>query len=192
MSPSHRARRTLGSLARAAFGPAVAVVGVLALIGVLLFLNGRPGPAGGRGPVVAAAAGAGSGSPLSSAASSPSSSSPSSSSASAASAAASASPASAAPALPVLTVLNNSRIAGLAHRAAAQFAAAGWPVGTIGNFTGRIAATTVYYPPGLRAAAAELAARFPAVTRVLPRFAGLPGSGLTVVLTRYYAAAAGG
>lgn len=197
MSPSHRARRTLGSLARAAFGPAVAVAGVLALIGLLLFLNGRPGPAAGSGPVMAAAAGTPSRPPTSPpgpAAASEATGPAASATASASVSAAASAPASAAPApaLPVLTVLNNSRITGLAHRAAAQFAAAGWPVGTIGNFTGRIAATTVYYPPGLRSAAEQLAARFPGLTRVLPRFAGLPGSGLTVVLTRYYAAAAGG
>jgi hypothetical protein len=44
--------------------------------------------------------------------------------------------------------------------------------------------TTVYHPPGQEAAAREFAARFPGVVRVLPRTETLPGSGLTVVLTR--------
>jgi hypothetical protein len=92
-----------------------------------------------------------------------------------------------APARAPLTVLNNSRIRGLAHRAAAHFADDGWTVAHVGNFSGRIPRTTVYYGPGGRGAAEDLAREFGKVTRVLPRFSGLPGSGLTVVLTRYYA-----
>jgi hypothetical protein len=87
---------------------------------------------------------------------------------------------------PPLLVLNNSRITGLAAKAAADFRAGGWPVADTGNFTGLIPETTVYYEPGQQTAASALAARFPAITRVLPRFAGLPGHGLTVVVTRYY------
>ncbi|MDQ6650410.1 MAG: LytR C-terminal domain-containing protein [Actinomycetota bacterium] len=93
-----------------------------------------------------------------------------------------------APARAPLTVLNNSRRPGLAERAAAQFAAGGWTIADIGNFTGRIAVTTVYYEPDEQDAARTLAAQFPAIKRVLPRFAGLPGSGLTVVVTREYPA----
>ncbi len=91
-----------------------------------------------------------------------------------------------APPRPPLTVLNNSRIRGLAQRVATDFAGDGWTIADVGNFTGRIPQTTVYYPRGGHAAAERLAKRFPKVTRVLPRFARLPGSGLTVVLTRYY------
>ena len=83
-----------------------------------------------------------------------------------------------------VTVLNNSRITGLADRSAAQFEAGGWPVAGTGNYRGRIRATTVYYPAGIEAAAREFAGRFAGVERVLPRPANLPGSGLTVVLTR--------
>lgn len=83
-----------------------------------------------------------------------------------------------------VTVLNNSRITGLADRGAVQFEAAGWPVAETGNYRGRIRATTVYYPAGLEASAQEFASRFPAVERTLPRPENLPGSGLTVVLTR--------
>ncbi|HWG94829.1 MAG TPA: LytR C-terminal domain-containing protein [Mycobacteriales bacterium] len=85
---------------------------------------------------------------------------------------------------PAVLVLNNSRIAGLAERSARRFEAAGWPVRDTGSLRGRIRATTVYYPPGQRAAAEEFARRFPEVRRVLPRLEGLPGTGLTVVMTR--------
>ncbi|GAC1328182.1 MAG: hypothetical protein NVSMB13_15120 [Mycobacteriales bacterium] len=85
-------------------------------------------------------------------------------------------------------MLNNSRRPGLADRAASQFAAGGWTIADVGNFTGRIPVTTVYFEPGQEGAARALAAQFPAIARVLPRFAGLPGSGLTVVVTREYPA----
>ena len=87
---------------------------------------------------------------------------------------------------PPLTVLNNSRLHDLAERAAARFRGGGWPVAVTGQFTGRLRASTVYYSPGQRAVAQRLAARF-GLPRVLPRFAGLPGQGLTVVVTRDYA-----
>ena len=99
-------------------------------------------------------------------------------------------PASAAPApkpqvvRPPLTVLNNSRYTGLAARAAEKFRAAGWPIRETGNAGGRFRTTTVYYAPGQRASAEALARRFPDIRRVLPRFAELPGRGLTVVVTR--------
>jgi len=87
-----------------------------------------------------------------------------------------------------LTVLNNSTRTGLAARAAARYRAAGWPVKLVGSFRGRLTETTVYYDPGQQPSAAALAKAFPGITRVLPRFPGLPGSGLTVVLTRAYPA----
>ena len=87
-----------------------------------------------------------------------------------------------------VTVLNNSRRTGLAHRAAAQVAAGGWPIRQIGNFTGRIRISTVYYAPGQAAVAQKFAHQFSAVQRVLPRFSGLPGSGLTLVVTREWPA----
>ena len=94
-------------------------------------------------------------------------------------------PAPVAPSVVVpVTVLNNSRITGLADRGAARFEAAGWPVVATGNYRGRIRSTTVYYPAGLEVSAHEFAKRFPGVARVLPRPENLPGSGLTAVLTR--------
>jgi hypothetical protein len=94
-------------------------------------------------------------------------------------------PVAAAPAIETpLLVLNNSRIPGLADTAARRFEAGGWPVRETGNLRGRIRATTVYYPPGEQEVARELARRFPGIARVLPRLPNLPGSGLTVVVTR--------
>ena len=82
-----------------------------------------------------------------------------------------------------VTVLNNSRFTGLARRAAARYRAGGWVVAVTGNFTGRLRATTVYFAPGQQGSATRFARQF-GVARVLPRFHGLPGAGLTVVLTR--------
>ena len=98
-------------------------------------------------------------------------------------------PPPAAPAEPAFTptpvlVINNSRIDGLAERAAAYFEREGWPVRDIGSSRGKIRATTIYYPPGQEAMAREFARRFPEIQRVLPRLENLPGSGLTVVVTR--------
>jgi hypothetical protein len=86
-----------------------------------------------------------------------------------------------------LTVLNNSKVTGLAKKAAADFAAGGWTVAGTGNLAGRLAVTTVFYPPGMLAAAVELRRAFPAIKDGAPRYAGLPGEGtLVVVVTRDY------
>ena len=93
----------------------------------------------------------------------------------------------AAPVLPV-SVLNNSRRSGLAHQAAAQVAAHGWPIAKVGNFTGRVPISTLYYAPGQLASAQRLAGTMPAIQRVRPRFSGLPTSGLTLIVTREWPA----
>jgi hypothetical protein len=90
------------------------------------------------------------------------------------------------PAREPVTVLNNSRITGLAAHGAERFRAGGWPVAAVGNFRGRIPVTTVYYDPGLEATAREFAGAFQGVVRVRPRFAGLPARGVVVVLTREF------
>ncbi|HEX3816331.1 MAG TPA: LytR C-terminal domain-containing protein [Mycobacteriales bacterium] len=90
-----------------------------------------------------------------------------------------------APAGVALTVLNNTTTKGLAKSAAQVFSTRGWQVGTVGNYAGQISVTTVYYnakDDAQRKAAQTLAAQFPGVTQVQPRFADLPGAGLTVVL----------
>jgi hypothetical protein len=84
-----------------------------------------------------------------------------------------------------LTVLNNTTVTGLATDAAKEFADRGWDIGMIGNYTGAIATTTVYYAASdakQEHAAQTLAAQFPKVAKVAPRLADLPGSGLTVVI----------
>lgn len=88
-----------------------------------------------------------------------------------------------------LTVLNSSRIRGLATTAARDFRAAGWPVGPdgIGNTSYRAKITTVYYLPGQEALARALMRDQPRVRRMVLRPSVLPGRGLTVVVTREYA-----
>lgn len=88
-----------------------------------------------------------------------------------------------------LTVLNNSTVAGLGDRAAAAAQRRGWQVAQVGNFAGRLPASTVYYTPGSAVeerAARQLATEFPQVGRVLPRYAGLPPTpaGIVLVVTR--------
>lgn len=86
-------------------------------------------------------------------------------------------------------MLNNSRVPGLAVRAAARLERAGWPVRLVGSYRGRIRATTVYYPSGRRTAAERLATSTPGVARVLPRPATVPGPpGLVLVVTRDFPA----
>lgn len=94
-----------------------------------------------------------------------------------------------APARAPLTVLNNSTISGLGADAAARFRAAGWTVADVGNIRGRYTYSTVYYGPGQFEAARALARQFPAIAVIEPRsrYPLLPGSGLTVVVTRDFA-----
>lgn len=86
-----------------------------------------------------------------------------------------------------LFVANDTREQGKARRAAAKFRAGGWPISGTGNYRGRrLSETTVYYSPGNvreQAAAQSLRRQYPSVKKVAPRFAGLPGKGLVVVLT---------
>jgi len=191
VSGSHRARWTLRALLRSVIGPVTALVAVGAFIGVLVLLNGKP-DLGGSGPAVqppstSLAEGVDSPSPSAAPTSRPSVRTPSAAPTAAVSPTATTpAPASAGPLRAPLTVLNNSTESGLAADAAARFRAGGWTVATVGNFTGRIPETTVYYDPGQEPVARALAAQFPAIARVLPRFAGLPGAGLTVVVTREF------
>lgn len=84
-----------------------------------------------------------------------------------------------------LTVLNNSLIHNLAADAADTFRAHGWGVRLVGNVKGRFWETTAYYAPGFEDQAKQLQQEFPRITRVLPRYDGLPGGGnLTVVVTK--------
>lgn len=88
---------------------------------------------------------------------------------------------------PAVTVLNNSRVTGLAAKAARDFQNGGWSIVATGNLSGRLPRTTVYFSPGQEADALTLRRQFPAIQDVAPRYAGLPGEGgLTVVVTRDY------
>jgi hypothetical protein len=166
------------------------VTAVVAVVVLLLVLNSRPTPPGpGPGAVAEQPA-----SSRTTPSTTPSSTAPTTAAASTRSAPpVSEPPATQTPAqteaarLPV-TVLNNSRVHHLASRVAAQLAAHGWSIRKTGNFTGRVIATTAYYGPGQRAAAERLAHEFGQIRRVEPRFRGLPGSGLTLVVTRDWSA----
>jgi hypothetical protein len=88
-----------------------------------------------------------------------------------------------------LRVYNNSRVEGLAARAAEDFRQAGWVVTDIGPYgDGVIPITTVYYRPGTdeEAPARALATQFG--LRVEPRFDGIRDSspGVIVIVTREY------
>ena len=85
-----------------------------------------------------------------------------------------------------VAVLNNSRVSHLAATAASQVAAKGWPISTVGNFTGRLPQTTLFYEPGQHGSARLLAGQFAGIASLEPRPSWLPASGLTLVVTRYW------
>jgi hypothetical protein len=156
-----------------------AVAAIVALILLLLVFNGQPG----RGPSPAVVA------PLTPSSALPTAPAGVLSSRPTAPATPNATPRAATqvrPQRPALVVLNNSRIYGLAAHAAAQFAAAGWPIATIGGFEGRLSDSAIFYSPGYLAAAQQLLDAFPRLDRILARWPGLPAVPLTVVVTRYY------
>jgi cytoskeletal protein RodZ len=96
---------------------------------------------------------------------------------------------SSAPARLPLLVLNNTTITGLAERAKQTFVAGGWTVTDTGNLRNEIVSTCAYYDPsvaGAQQAAEALRAQFPAIKRVVPRFAELPAGPIVVVLTPDY------
>jgi hypothetical protein len=85
-----------------------------------------------------------------------------------------------------VVVLNQTRRGGLAATVADQLRGKGWTVAHTGNFRGQVPATTVYYPPGGKAAARAAAGDLPTEPRVLPRFGNLSTTRLTVVVTDSY------
>ena len=88
-----------------------------------------------------------------------------------------------------VVVLNNSTVPGLASRAAVDVRRRGWTVVQVGNFTGTIPASTVYYRPGTAEEAAARVLGADLRARVEPRFDGLPSTadGIVVVVTSDYA-----
>jgi LytR cell envelope-related transcriptional attenuator len=81
-----------------------------------------------------------------------------------------------------LVVLNETTERGLAARVAQHLRGLGWTVTGVGNWRGSIAVSTVYYPPGMLAAAQSLAYQL-GLTRLRPQVAGMLTDRLTVVLT---------
>ncbi len=79
-------------------------------------------------------------------------------------------------------VLNETPIHGLAASVAARLRAKHWVVTGVGNWRGNIGATTVYYPPGMEAAARSLAYDL-GVDRIRPSVGGMLTDRLSVVLT---------
>jgi hypothetical protein len=82
----------------------------------------------------------------------------------------------------VVEVFNNSSISGLAGRVAGQAAHAGWQVVGSDNWYGTIPASTVYFPPRLKAAGHLLALDL-GIRRTMPAVAPMRLDRLTVILT---------
>jgi hypothetical protein len=207
LAPDQSASRQ--AVAYRLLGVGCALVGVLLVVGGLVALRGKP-----AAPATGAVVGSGASStPATATSGPPASLTPAASPSPASTAPASTVPASTVPtsatapptskpasppkaatstgsptpARAPLTVLNNTTRAHLAELAAEQFRQGGWQVVQVGNFTGTIPVTTVYYTPGSATeerAAEALAAQFIGISRVLPRYDGLPASvhGVIVVL----------
>jgi LytR cell envelope-related transcriptional attenuator len=83
---------------------------------------------------------------------------------------------------PVL-VLNASQVKGLAARTEDALLNAGWPVAGTENWSGEVARTTLFYPEELLPAAQTLARAFPQLTTLAPAEGGMRTDQLTLVLT---------
>jgi hypothetical protein len=79
-------------------------------------------------------------------------------------------------------VLNQSGVSGEAARVAAELENLGYSVTGVGNWRGNVPATTVYYPPGEEAAAAQVAADL-GVSRTRERVDPMRTDALTVIIT---------
>lgn len=80
-----------------------------------------------------------------------------------------------------VSVLNASRIQGLARTVGQRVTAEGWTVGAVGNWRGYSAANTVHYPQGREAEARQLADDL-GIQAVAPIVNGMSGQRLTIVL----------
>ena len=83
-------------------------------------------------------------------------------------------------------ILNGTDVSGLAAQAQEVLEAGGWPVPATDTFTGDIAVTTVYFPPGEEESAQALAAQFPEIQAVEPTIPGLTSSRLVLILADDY------
>ena len=83
---------------------------------------------------------------------------------------------------PRVDVLNQSAGGSAAESTADGLRERGWRVGRVDDFSGNVRTTTIYFPPGLRSEARELAAEFESAPRILPAFSTLSPRRLTVIL----------
>jgi LytR cell envelope-related transcriptional attenuator len=82
----------------------------------------------------------------------------------------------------LVELFNNSSVSGLAAHKAILLEGAGWNVAATDNWYGTVPATTVYYPPRLRAEARHLAKTLGGV-RMRPAVAPMQFDRLTVIFT---------
>jgi LytR cell envelope-related transcriptional attenuator len=86
---------------------------------------------------------------------------------------------------PSVEIYNNTTQRGLADRVSRRARDAGWRVAGIDNWRGKVAASTVYYPAGLRDHATALASDL-GVGRVKEALSNMKKDRLTVILTSDY------
>jgi hypothetical protein len=82
-------------------------------------------------------------------------------------------------------VYNNTARKGLADSVAGRARQLGWTVTGADNWHGKIAGSTVYYPPGMQDAAAQLA-RDLGINRTKDALDNMKKDRLTVILTTDY------
>lgn len=86
---------------------------------------------------------------------------------------------------PAVEVFNNTARKGLADEVASRARQAGWTVAGADNWHGKIVGSTVYYPPGMQAEAAQLAKDI-GVTRIKDALPNMKMDRLSVILTTDY------
>jgi hypothetical protein len=87
---------------------------------------------------------------------------------------------------PAVEIFNNTHRKGLADSVAGRVRQAGWTVSGADNWYGKIVGSTVYYPPGMADAAAQLA-RDLGISRTKDALDNMKKDRLTVILTSDYA-----
>jgi cytoskeletal protein RodZ len=88
--------------------------------------------------------------------------------------------------LPVVVVFNNTKRKGLADQVASKARAVGWRVAGADNWHGKVVTSTVYYPAGLQAEAAQLA-KVLGIGRIKDALPNMKQDRLSVILTTDYA-----
>lgn len=88
--------------------------------------------------------------------------------------------------LPEVVVFNNTKRKGLADQVATKARAVGWRVAGADNWHGKVVTSTVYYPAGLQAEAAQLA-KVLGIGRIKDALPNMQQDRLSVILTTDYA-----